>query len=297
MAVLSELFNPYFFMFLGILILIALLVIYYESKIREQNHKISSMLSLVSSLAEEFNGIQIGLKQLHMKGGFNLPNFPINVSKNPLAENTYNYHNEDLIEVSDDDTSSDDTSDAESVDTESVDAESLDAESVEDESVEDESVDDIDIDIACVENDLLLENDVKILKLNIDNNASDKKEILTNEVNLINDEILTNDEILINNEILSNDQINEVTETLYNENNENNETNENNENNETNGENAAAFLELKTININLEENANENLDYKKYSLNKLRTVVVEKGLIADSSKLKKPELLKLLGVE
>ena len=52
MAVLSELFNPYFFMFLGILILIALLVIYYESKIREQNHKIASMLSLVSSLAE-----------------------------------------------------------------------------------------------------------------------------------------------------------------------------------------------------------------------------------------------------
>ena len=48
MAILTDLFNPSFFMFLGILILvIALLVVYFESKMREQNHKIASMLSLV----------------------------------------------------------------------------------------------------------------------------------------------------------------------------------------------------------------------------------------------------------
>ena len=57
MPSLTDLFNPTFLMFLGILVLVvALLVVYFETKFREQNHKISSMLSLVSSLAEEVNG-------------------------------------------------------------------------------------------------------------------------------------------------------------------------------------------------------------------------------------------------
>ena len=41
----------------------------------------------------------------------------------------------------------------------------------------------------------------------------------------------------------------------------------------------------------------ENIDYKKLSLNKLRQIVSDKNLSSDSSKLKKPDLLKLLGVE
>jgi hypothetical protein len=41
----------------------------------------------------------------------------------------------------------------------------------------------------------------------------------------------------------------------------------------------------------------EVLDYKKLSLNKLRSVVTEKGIVTDASKLKKHELLKLLEVE
>jgi hypothetical protein len=41
----------------------------------------------------------------------------------------------------------------------------------------------------------------------------------------------------------------------------------------------------------------ENVDYKKLPLNKLRSVVAEKGLIGDASKLKKNEMLKLLGAE
>ena len=55
--------------------------------------------------------------------------------------------------------------------------------------------------------------------------------------------------------------------------------------------------DLKTININLEEPNTEIVDYKKLSLTKLRSIVVEKALSQDSSKLKKNELLKLLGVE
>jgi hypothetical protein len=64
-------------------------------------------------------------------------------------------------------------------------------------------------------------------------------------------------------------------------------------------------LDLKTININLveetkhvEEHKNvEETDYKKMSINKLRNIVLEKGLSTEPSKLKKHEILKMLGVE
>jgi hypothetical protein len=41
----------------------------------------------------------------------------------------------------------------------------------------------------------------------------------------------------------------------------------------------------------------EKHDYKKLSLNKLRDVVVEKGIVIDASKLKKNDILKMLGEE
>ena len=56
---------------------------------------------------------------------------------------------------------------------------------------------------------------------------------------------------------------------------------------------------LKSIHIsNLEETNKEFavLDYKKMSLNKLRSIVVEKGIATSAAKLKKEELLKLLSV-
>ena len=56
---------------------------------------------------------------------------------------------------------------------------------------------------------------------------------------------------------------------------------------------------LKSIHIsNLEETNKEFavLDYKKMSLNKLRSIVVEKGIVTSAAKLKKEELLKLLSV-
>ena len=62
MASLADLFSPTFLMFLGVLVLVvALLVVYFESKIRDQNHKIASMLSIVSTLAEDMNGVKMGL--------------------------------------------------------------------------------------------------------------------------------------------------------------------------------------------------------------------------------------------
>ena len=52
------------------------------------------------------------------------------------------------------------------------------------------------------------------------------------------------------------------------------------------------------MSYNLEDSQNaELIDYRKLSLNKLKNVVMEKGLVTDSSKLKKHELLKLLEIE
>jgi hypothetical protein len=52
--------------------------------------------------------------------------------------------------------------------------------------------------------------------------------------------------------------------------------------------------DLKTININLDEIHTDSIDYKKLPLPKLRSIVTDKGLVDDASKLKKQELLKLL---
>jgi hypothetical protein len=59
-------------------------------------------------------------------------------------------------------------------------------------------------------------------------------------------------------------------------------------------------IDFKKISISgLEKDLNdvETMDYKKFSLNKLKSLVVERGLTKDSSKLKKNELLNLLGVK
>jgi RecA/RadA recombinase len=70
MLPLAELFNPTFFLFLGILVLVvALMILYYESKMRDQNHKIASMLSLVSTLAEDMNIVKMGLNHVAMSQG------------------------------------------------------------------------------------------------------------------------------------------------------------------------------------------------------------------------------------
>lgn len=50
----------------------------------------------------------------------------------------------------------------------------------------------------------------------------------------------------------------------------------------------------KSVNVSLEE---EVVDYKKMTLSKLRSIVVEKQLSQDASKLKKGDIFKLLGIE
>jgi hypothetical protein len=269
MASLADLFNPTFLMFLGILVLVvALLVVYFESKMRDQNHKIASMLSLVSTLAEDMNGVKMGLNHLAIREGqkFQQPIIPI-------GENLGNVQKINLIEVSDDE--DEDVEEEESNNEESNDTDNDDLESVEDESDSDNEDDN---------------NGIKIIKLQVSNeNISETGE--NEEINNLDfeHEDLADLEYDFKPEV-TNEYVEEALDLKY----------------DTEvkhlKDNMPSSSDLKTISINLGEEhqrQEDNIDYKKLQLAKLRSIVVEKGLTSNSevSKLKKPELLKLLGAE
>ena len=263
MAALADLFSPTFLMFLGILVLIvALMVVYFESKMRDQNHKIASMLSLVSTLAEDMNGVKMGLNQLAVTrmGG----SFPQNFEQ-PLENSRVPYKQEsNLIEVSDDEEDDE-----------------------EDDDIEENDDDDIDEDDDDDEDDDESTHEVKILKINMtsqnqyeDSLSGNNLEIddLDEELDELDDELSEVQSLSSKSSKLSD----KLEETVYEK---------------TFQEPLIVSSDLKTISIDLEESHSDSLDYKKLSLPKLRSIVSEKGLVSDASKLKKNELLKLLGSE
>ena len=252
MSSFADLFNPTFFMFLGILVLIvAVLVIYFETKMRDQNHKIASMLSLVSTLAEDMNGVKMGLNHLAIRGGHN-PDIH-------LRENLGNNFENNLIEVSDEEESDNQESDNEEPDNEESDNEESDNEETDNEESDNE--------------------EIKVIKLQVSNEDLIEDDHSYEEANNLEFEINDNFKADDNN-------FQEVLEdTLKFPNSEIEK-------------NIPSSSDLKKISINLGEAHEENIDYKKLQLPKLRSIAVEKGLTnnSESIKLKKPELLKLLGV-
>ena len=228
--------NSMLFIILGIFVLtIALLVVYIESKSREQNHKIGSMLSLVSSLAEELNSIKL------QRGG------GTNDEQNSLV----------TVSDGDDETLGDDDDIDDDDDDDDNDEDDDDGDEDEDNSViEVDNVDGTDISKTNT-------NNIKILRLtlNADENVS-----------------VTSD-----NELEELDDLDDLEEL---------------EDDDLEEEQNVSLFDLKSINIsNLEEKEDDSIELRKQPVNKLRSIVAEKGLAADPSKLKKPELLKLLGAE
>lgn len=275
MASLADLFNPTFLMFLGILVLVvALLVVYFESKMREQNHKIASMLSLVSTLAEDMNGVKMGLNHLAIRGGngFQQPD-------NVLRENLGNSETK-LIEVSDDDESDNEDSDNEQTDNETNSEESDEINNDDLESLEDDS--DTESESST--------DDIKVVKLQVSNEDIVENELHEDANNLEFEPAEDLAEFEINDELpeISDDYVEEVLDLKY-------------ELEEKGEPSMPSASDLKTISINLgeEQPHEDNIDYKKLQLAKLRSIVVEKGLTsnAEATKLKKHELLKLLGAE
>lgn len=260
---LTDLFNPTFFMFLGILLLVAaLIVIYFENKMRDQNHKIASMLSLVSTLAEDTNRVKLMCNRL---------------STPPTHTPSYlqpSLEHKERITVSDDEEASEfnDSDESDVVSTFDDD---------DDKSCDNSIIEDDD------DTDVSQNEDIKVLKLNIDEeerNNDDTLELeITDDLDEFDDEIHSE-----NSDIHSDDDDDDVSEGE-----EEKETTTIEDNTFT----KLSISDLKTININLEEPQSEMVDFKKMPLNKLRSIVAEKGLSADAPKLKKNELLKLLEID
>ena len=276
----TDLFNPTFFMFLGILILVvALVVVYFESKSREQNHKIASMLSLVSTLAEDMNGVKMGLHHLSVNrvGGANLPRFPQQAQPSLEESNMQLFQNNDdnLIPVSDD----------ESIDEESDDS---DEEDSDDEDTDDDEEDDDD------DNN---HTNIKILTLNMTTQSAEEDDF--EDIDDLEDlggidedmEHLTDTNSQSSKESQSSKK--NVLEMLSMRAAENSTSVEQLDGSHIN----ISATDLKTININLDEIHADSVDYKKLPLPKLRSIVTDKGLTDDASKLKKQELLKLLEID
>jgi hypothetical protein len=216
------------------------------------------MLSLVSSLAEEVNGSKMIIHQLTMNHQPHSQQFF--QQQQPNLEKRI-VQNDNLILVSDDEDDSD--SDASDEDDSESDSDAASEVSI-DENVDDD--DDSDIELGDHS------NDVKVLKLNISDNNDDNSES--------GDDLEEMDDLSAASlEDLDDSSTSSVS--IKEEKNDN-----------------IKSMDFKSINITLEETKPEQpLDYRKMAIPKLRSIVAEKGLSSDSSKLKKNELLKLLGVE
>ena len=242
--VLSEILSTSFLFSIAIIIiLVGGLFAYFNHRFSEQNHKISSMLALVSTMAEEMQFFRSKLRNNTQEKC----NDTIHIVPQFLGGNM-NCEDSNLIEVSDDE--GNDDSDSEVDDDSDSDSE-VDDDS--DSEVDDDSDSDSDENIKNISIDLGNEID---LDLDIDLSNSNN----TKTINLSED--ITSFDITSN--------------TLEN-------------------------MDLQSIeltNSSNDDNTNKNkVEYKKMSLNKLREIIVEKGLVVDATKLKKNDILKILGDE
>ena len=284
MAISDILSTSFLFSIAIIIILIGGIFAYVSYRMGEQDHKLNSMIGLVSTMAEESQFFRSKLNMLQQK--LSTQDLPV-VDQVQYASQLSGFGGgregqEELINVSDEEDDSDDDSEdlEDDSDDESEDLEDED----EDEDLEDEEEDLEDEDseedrgeyIKRLNLTLAIdEPPVKIAYEEIDEDINSFKE--TN--NLVFDDV---QDLADFEATLEETDIQLLAEDTKEDDN---------------------FLKNVSITgldngiLSLEEiGANKN-DYKKMSLNKLREVVVSKGVTLDASKLKKNEILKLLGDE
>ncbi|MDA9072681.1 hypothetical protein N9K75_02265 [bacterium] len=261
MPSLTDLLNPTFFLLLAILLLCsALTFVYFESKMREQNHKINSMLSLISTLADDMNGVKMGLNHFAM-AKFN----PMNEGDGqPLEKFTHTVElngGTQLIEVSDDG-SDEDSSDDEDVDEDDEEGDSEDDEDVDEEDEEGDSDDEEEGDS---DDDT---PEIKVLKIDTLSAVFDIDDHIKTD---LNEQILE----LNDDEIVADDKNLEEVSTVA----------------------AEPSLEIKYMNLADKTVSSEapTKNYKKMTLAELKTTALNQGIILeDGTKLKKQEILDLL---
>ena len=283
----SNIFSIPLLIYLGItLLIIGFVSVFFMQRLNEQNHKLVSMLTLVSTMAEEINAMRFHFKNANVGGGNggssfveqnqNTSPFSLRNSTDRIAvsDDEYEDDNSDDDDNSDSDSDSDNDNDhndknngnnevnlVESVNDASTikiinvfGLEELDLHAV-DESEESDN-DDLDDQMSSSEDEELNEAKIKMITTNVvslleENAIIEDPDTVEPKVEVVPDEVIL----------------------------------------------SADFL--KTIHIGEEKLEDKNIDpenYRKMNIQKLRQIVQEKELSIDTQKLKKPELLKLLGV-
>jgi hypothetical protein len=259
---------------------------------QEQNHKISSMMGLVSTMAEEMNYMRSRLIMASQNNFQQHPSTDINnITPNMIGgQNTDT--NDKLIDVSDGEDESDEESDC-----------------GEDSDSDEESDCDSDEDSDCDSHKS--KTNINILDNVVANiNIEDLLDV-NNTIKIINfDEALnatTGEDINIENDSESiDDSLGDSDSDSESDDDSDDDGEKTNNINLTQISNDSQLFNpelLKVIDIStisdesIKEKNDSNIDYKKMSLNKLRDIIVSKKLVSDPSKLKKNEMLKLLGSE
>lgn len=277
MSSLTDLFTPTFFLILVIILLaVSGIVLYFENRMREQNHKISSMLSLVTTLAEDINNS----RQSFFGGGLVPTNLQPSVD-HVLSDKSFNLSK--LITVSDGDceSGSEIGSDDETLVEDEEDGDEEDGD-------EEQDLEEQDLEELSEADSELSHDNVRVLKLDLEQTEDLGEDIVEGAVV---EELL--DEPLVEDNEAQLEVVLDEHAAL-----------EDGDLDEQNNDLSESTLDLKTIKINLtdgsddleeQDTSNGSKDYRKLSLNKLRNIVAIKGLASDPFKLKKHELLKLLG--
>lgn len=237
-----------FIVFFAFVLFISGILIYYiQTKIKEQNHKLESMFSLVSTIAHQLNSV------------------------NQIAGDS-KLQNDTKICVSDDEVSDDDsTTDSDESDDETSVSDDNSVETDDSDESNDEvcniiynKVESIPEYKECYESPLD-KNDI-CDDIDTESESDDNEEVEPNADWMTSDNTNENVKLVIIDDV----QLHTFDEPSSDD------------------------ITHKTINISTLEEDTNNVDYKKMNITKLKCIVQEKGLVKDSSKLKKNELLKLL---
>ena len=268
--------DTFFFISLGItFVLILLLVFHFKQQIVSLEHKNDTMFEIINNIVKEITYIKNAI--------FSQPQYHINDDDEIINLSVNQIHNKQNIEnkiiISDDDDSEDDQDN----DTDDENDNDTDDENDDDSEhdQDDDSEDDQDNDSEDDKNTLYENN----------NNRDEETENISNNENGVK---------LINVEFGNNIEVSETITEIYDDNNEDENENMNNIIHEDNVNILVEKIDIQNNdldNVNNEQhNQIENIKevYRKMTLMQLKALVISKGLTSDSSKMRKPELLKLL---
>jgi hypothetical protein len=292
---LSNIFSLPTLICLGItLLLIGAVAMFFLQRLNEQNLKIRHMVGLVSTFADELKLIN---QRIH---GIN-ENMVI-LSKGEMQIDSILLKPPSLIEVSDDDASEnsvEEDDDESNSDSNTESASELESESDSDSDTDSETE---NVDIKSLNNEVNTSTiktinmgetlDIKLKSETIEY-ASSTSVISVSDVENDDEEEDKNendddDEIsILNEESLIITSVNTLTSVDAFDGRVSNFL--------SNSDELIKSIDISTLDDN--NIVSESSDYKKMSINKLKSIAIAKGLIADSSKLKKNELLKLLEVQ